>query len=315
MRVFIALLKREWLEHKRMFLWIPALIAVFMLLGFWLTSIAAGNIDITSTESYTTIEDGVPKQFENRTQMSMAERWQQHTQNQPGSSAASESQLVANALASTNFIFYIALQIVTFFVLANSTYDERHDGSILFYKSLPVSDTTTLASKFVLVAWIAPLATITAMLTLVAVTMASIKLFNFAPIANNYQDLSLANYLAQWPSSLVVTFLQSLWALPVYGWILLLGCCAKRGVLLWAIGIPWLLVWLEKQMFKTTLLSDSLIAHVLPGTHLPYHQFSSLEPARAALANLISWNFLLGLLIGVGLLLAAAQLRKRNNQI
>ena len=54
--------------------------------------------------------------------------------------------------------------IVAFFALIGCIYDERKDRSVLFWKSMPVSDASTVLSKIIFVLWLAPLATVAAIL-------------------------------------------------------------------------------------------------------------------------------------------------------
>jgi ABC-2 type transport system permease protein len=54
-------------------------------------------------------------------------------------------------------VLYVAAAIVGAFIALDCLYAERKDRSILFWKSLPVSDGLTVLSKFLVIVAVAPL--------------------------------------------------------------------------------------------------------------------------------------------------------------
>ena len=60
-------------------------------------------------------------------------------------------------LLGSSLFFTLVLAFVVFFYLLGALYDDRKDRSILFWKSLPASDTTTIASKLLVAMVLAPL--------------------------------------------------------------------------------------------------------------------------------------------------------------
>jgi ABC-2 type transport system permease protein len=116
-----------------------------------------------------------------------------------------------------------AALIVAMFYSADALYAERRDRSILFWKSLPVSDLTVVLSK------------------------ASISGRNVWPL---WSQLSI---FEMW---LMLFFhflcIHGLWQSPIYGWLLLVSGWARRVPILWAVLPPLAIGFGEKVAFNTT---------------------------------------------------------------
>ncbi len=150
---------------------------------------------------------------------------------------------------NTVMIFVIA------FYLLDSLYADRKDRSILFWKSLPVSDTTIVLSKLATAAIVIPLVTLAVFL----VTDLALWLIGGVTVA------TAGNYalLGQGPAALLQTGLttlyaltvQSLWYMPLFGWLLLASAWAKRGPLLWAVLPPVALILVENLAFDTHVVA------------------------------------------------------------
>ncbi len=69
-------------------------------------------------------------------------------------------RVMANSFMSTAMPLFVMLSVIVFFYCLGSMYDERRDRSILFWKSLPVSDQMTVFSKVALALIVAPAITI-----------------------------------------------------------------------------------------------------------------------------------------------------------
>lgn len=158
-------------------------------------------------------------------------------------------------------MFTMVLAFVVFFYLLGSLYDDRKDRSILFWKSLPASDTLTIASKLITAMFLAPLifwiifvlTHIVIMLILSVVVMV---------LGENPWTLfiSLGSPFEAWSLVLASYFAQSIWALPLYGWLMLVSAFAPRIPLLFAILPPVILgvleLWID--FLKTFTINDNL---------------------------------------------------------
>jgi ABC-2 type transport system permease protein len=168
-----------------------------------------------------------------------------------------------NALAmpfhlAAALIMGIAL-IVGVFYTVDALYGERRDRSILFWKSLPVSDLTTVLAKLSIPVVIIPLlscaiavATQFIMLLLASLVLAGSganlhALWTQAPFFR--ESLGLLNHMLT---------VHGLWYAPFYGWLLFVSAAAPRAPLIWAATPPFVISAVEKIAFNTTYFLDLL---------------------------------------------------------
>lgn len=162
---------------------------------------------------------------------------------------------------SMSVIFSMVLAFVVFFYLLGSLYDDRKDRSILFWKSLPASDTLTIASKLLAAMVVAPL-----IFWIIYVLTHIVVMLLFSVVIMSLGEnpwtlfLSLGNPFKAWSLVLLSYFAQSIWALPLYGWLMLVSAFAPRIPLLFAILPPVILgvlqLWID--FLKTFTLNDNL---------------------------------------------------------
>ena len=147
-------------------------------------------------------------------------------------------------------LFTLALAFVVFFYLLGSLYDDRKDRSILFWKSLPASDTLTLGSKLLAAMVVAPLIFwVIYVLTYVVITL----IFSVVVLSLGENPwtlfLSLGSPFKAWSMVLLSYLAQSVWALPLYGWLMLVSSFAPRIPLLFAVLPPVVVavlqIWIE----------------------------------------------------------------------
>jgi ABC-2 type transport system permease protein len=171
------------------------------------------------------------------------------------------SQILYAANLESSVIFSMVLAFVVFFYLLGSLYDDRKDRSILFWKSLPASDTLTIGSKLLAAMVVAPLIfwVIYVITHIVIMLLFSIVVLS---LGENPWTLfiSLGNPFKAWSLVLTSYFAQSIWALPLYGWLMLVSAFAPRIPLLFAVLPPVILgvleLWID--FLKTFTLSDNL---------------------------------------------------------
>ena len=158
-------------------------------------------------------------------------------------------------------IFSTVLAFVVFFYLLGSLYDDRKDRSILFWKSLPASDTLTLGSKLLSAMVVAPFIFWVVYVITHIVIMALFSVVVMVLGENPWTlFISLGSPFKAWSLVLLSYFAQSIWALPLYGWLMLVSAFAPRIPLLFAILPPLVLgvleLWID--FLKTFTLSDNL---------------------------------------------------------
>ena len=158
-------------------------------------------------------------------------------------------------------IFASVLAFVVFFYLLGSLYDDRKDRSILFWKSLPASDTLTVASKLLSAMVVAPFIFWVIYVITHIMIMALFAVVVMVLGENPWTlFLSLGSPFKAWSLVLLSYFAQSIWALPLYGWLMLVSAFAPRIPLLFAILPPVVLgvleLWID--FLKTFTLNDNL---------------------------------------------------------
>jgi ABC-2 type transport system permease protein len=204
--------------------------------------------------------------------------------------------------------------IVGLFYSLDALYGERRDRSILFWKSLPVSDLTTVLSKAII-----PIAILPAIIFAIAVvTQFFMLLISSAVLApSGLAGTTWANFNLLRES--VVLFygviVIALWHAPIYGWALLISGIARRAPFLWAVLPPLAIGIFEKVAFNTTYF-QSMLKNRLFGagdTAFDFHMHRSIS---VDLAQLTPARFLttpglwIGLAIAAGFIVAAIQLRR-----
>jgi ABC-2 type transport system permease protein len=142
------------------------------------------------------------------------------------------------AMYSAMALIFVVLGFVVFFYCLGAIYDERRDRSILFWKSLPLSDSETVLSKVVSATVVAPvIATLAGIaagilqLLMVAITL------SFHGV-NVWQLLMLAHPVRVTLNMIGHIPLYLLWALPSVGWLMACSAWARTKPFLWAIALP-----------------------------------------------------------------------------
>src|ERR1700733_14651467 len=142
--------------------------------------------------------------------------------------------------------------IVAMFYCLEALYGERRDRSILFWKSLPVSDLTTVLAKLSIPLVILPLAT-------VAITIVTqwimLLLSSVLMLARGQSVAALWSHPPLFQMSLMLFFhvvaIHGLQFAPVYSWVLLVSSWARRAPLLWAVLPPLAIGVAENIAFHT----------------------------------------------------------------
>jgi ABC-2 type transport system permease protein len=169
--------------------------------------------------------------------------------------------------AATFFLlsyFLLSLMVAVGYLLS-ALYEERKDRSILFWKSLPVSDFQVVLSKALMGLVLIPgLYSLAAMLTFVLVTLVlSLGLTFFSPGVEHFEGFLLAG-LEVFGDSLGIFALQILWGAPVFLWVLFVSGLARGQPLIWAMGIPLLVLVVETALLSEARVFDWFYAHATP---------------------------------------------------
>jgi ABC-2 type transport system permease protein len=135
----------------------------------------------------------------------------------------------------TSWVFLFALAILTTFYTLDCLYAERRDKSILFWRSLPVTDAETVISKLLTAVIVLPLVTVVAIIVtnLVNLVVSTIWVMIQGGDAGHliWGSVSL---LDNWVAALIVTVACAIWMSPLIGWFLFVSAFTKRAPLLMA---------------------------------------------------------------------------------
>jgi len=146
--------------------------------------------------------------------------------------------IVSVVLGVITVPFFGLLTLVQLFYGVDALYGERRDRSVLFWKSLPVSDATTVLSKLTVVGLIMPAAAAAAALVTQFLLIAIVSA-KAAPLGFLHSQQWMP---AIWGGNVVVllyaVLTSAIWSLPVLGWYLLVSARVPRSPLLYATVLP-----------------------------------------------------------------------------
>ncbi len=210
-----------------------------------------------------------------------------------------------------------ATMLVAIFYCVDALYGERRDRSVLFWKSLPISDLETVLAKASIPLVVIPLITfaVTFVTQVLMLLMASAR-------SGSSAWAHLAFGQMTWILFYHLLLGHGFWFAPFWGWLLLASAWAKRAPFLWAALPPLALGVLEKMAFNTSIfalaLGNRLAADPMEGGTTP------TEHKAMTIANitphgwtqfLVSPGFWLGLALTAVFLLLAVRLRRQRGPI
>ena len=204
----IALLKREVWEHRSIYVTPVAVAVVMSLLSI------AGLVTVSA--------------FDNEVRLAIM-----GASNVVGDNERQAAMTVF--FLGTSWIFLFMLAILTVFYALDSLYAERKDKSILFWRSLPVTDVETVISKLLTATLVIPLVTIAAIIATHLVNLVSSSIWISMKGGDAGQLVwSSSALLDNWIAAFVVTLASVIWMSPFIGWFLFVSAWTKRSPLLMA---------------------------------------------------------------------------------
>lgn len=193
--------------------------------------------------------------------------------------------------------------LVGLFYSLDALYGERRDRSILFWKSMPVSDLTAVMAKLTIPVVVLPLLSfaITVVTQFLMLLLHTLMLLGTGVSFGTLWTESSFIHASVMLLYHIVT-VHGLWYAPFYGWLLLVSAWAPRAPFLWAVLPPFVLCYIEKLAFNTNHLRDLLWYRVM-GPSAPMAHSNNLMDILAALTPM---QFLSTPGLWTGLALAAA---------
>ncbi|WP_266168195.1 hypothetical protein [Dyella subtropica] len=221
MKTFYWLVKREFWENRGGFLWAPIVTGVVFLVLNVMAIIAAevmgarhGGFEIGGNN----LQELVAKAS--------------------SGDLAKIGAALDMTMLSVMGLISIVLGIVVLFYCLGALYDDRRDRSILFWKSLPISNTSTVLSKVASAMVLAPVIAV-----VVGILVGLLQLLIFAIVLslhgiNVWQLLTLAHPFRAIGSLISAIPLYALWAAPSIGWLMFCSAWARAKPFLWAVAVP-----------------------------------------------------------------------------
>lgn len=232
-------------------------------------------------------------------------------------SAKDGDMLMASYSFMALAVLLTGLLVAAFYSLG-ALQGERRDRSLLFWKSLPVSDRMTVLSKAAVPLVVTPVVTfavIFAAQLLMLVWSTAVTVANGISAAVLWKHADLTTMWVVLPYGLIV---NALWQAPVFAWFLLVSAWARRTPILWALAPFAIPAILEGLAFRTSHIGGFIGERLLGGFA---QAFSVDGKAEAAIDNigqvaplrvLAQPDLWLGFLFAAVFLAAAIWLRRRR---
>lgn len=241
MKTFTMLLKRETWEHPALWI-VPGVVATLAVVGMayglftmWRLGVPTENIGMELSR----IAD-IP--------------------------ADSRRNFLVAALTGVAAPFAFFLGGLVFFYSLDSLYADRRDRSVLFWKSMPISDVQTVMSKLVTALVVAPL------LTVVVVAAFQLVSLVFSSIIGIWFGVD-GWYLAWDPIAIVRAWLLTIWitiggllvCLPIITWTMLASAWARKAPFLWATVPPVAIIILENMAYNRSHFAEWFVDRLANG--------------------------------------------------
>ena len=230
------LLRREFWEHRS--LWIAPLVWVGLIVIFftWGFVQATGNEHAHAIVQAHSIDD-----------MGLSAKDREEMQQAMQIPDERKEIVLAFSFLGIFGLISVFMCFVVFFYLIDCLYTERKDRSILFWKSMPLSDSQVVLSKAAVALLIVPIGVIllTALTQFLLYIIVWVRLHG-SLVGDAMPDWSFLSWLRSQAIALGVMLSGVLWYAPIAGYLLLLSAWAKNKVFLWTVLPPIALPILEK---------------------------------------------------------------------
>lgn len=170
---------------------------------------------------------------------------------------------LAASLIGNTMLFVVAMWFLIVFYCLDALYAERKDKSILFWRSLPITDAETVVSKLLVVFLAIPLATFAAVVISHLLNLIILTLWLATEDANPGRMIWGAVPLFDtWVAVLTFLIALPIWMAPLIGWLLFVSAWAKRGPLLRAVLPIAMLPVLEYIVFRSWNLGEAILTRL-----------------------------------------------------
>jgi len=243
-----------------------------------------------------------------------------------------ESQLIDNlknakiskhnidTIASGNRVLIAIFLGYAFFVAItyslHTLYTDRKDRSVLFWKSMPVSESKSTAIKLAFALFVIPgIALIAAWITQAIYLLVSAYYLASFSDASFIEVMGSYTFFSDIVHSLLSVLSTAPWGAAVICWLLAAGAFAKRSPVLLAASPIAIISFVEKLMFNTQHTSMFFVEHLPVPLSIQTMDNQLVAIATHNFSDLFSLNFLFGALITAGLFASAVWARNRRFEL
>ena len=244
MNTYLMLVRRELWEHRSLYIAPLVWAGILIVLSTWLLYVIIpqhapqGLLDATSVEQIQGLSESDRREIREAL-------------------ASGEAQEVTKEAISFSFLGISQMIsgfacLVVFFYLIDCLFTERRDRSILFWKSLPVSDTQVVLSKLIVALVIVPIGVVVlaALTQFVLLSLFWVR-FSGTVFTEILADWNFVSWMSAIGVELAILLCGVIWYVPIAAYFLLLSAWARKLVFLWAIVPLAALPLLEFVFFQT----------------------------------------------------------------
>ena len=293
-----------------MFVYVPLILTALSLVLILSGLRVSGTIDISQYSEQ--IQQQTGQQISNRREVAIQPFSSAAMQHLASMSPPAREHVLRKAYIGLSLPLLVALWTVVFTYPLMTLYNERKDRSILFWKSMPVSDFTTIMVKLACVTLVVP--------AIYFACVVFVHLSGLLVASISAQRASVPVWDTLWaPSHLMSLWfngagyllMNSIWFLPMYAWLFLVSAWARTVPLAWAAVVPFGLVVLER-LFTPFHWVSAWISHYSWPLGLWQKQILSVSGSLPLMLNL---QMLVSLAIAALMLYGAITMRGRTDEI
>lgn len=293
-----TMIRREIQEHKLAFIYAPFIVALVLCLV--IISVYLGLTDIQTTT------------FNFSTELYDEEFQEDMLQATPESKTA----VIRSGLTVLGLPILLTVGFGLLAYSLSTFADERKDRSLIFWRSLPVSDLTTVMSKLIFVVIVIPLLVVPNLFLLQLISLLSVSIYFVSNDIVSFGYVWTSYFISDWFRIIFSLWAQALWSLPILLWLMLAGTYFKKPVIGAIVPLVALVV-LEGIIFKANNIQEFI------ENRLGFWSRSDSFPIEYAEARVVDISdiylllttqaFWIGILASVVLIAGIVYTRSTNN--
>jgi ABC-2 type transport system permease protein len=329
LQTFTWLLKCEFWQHRVLLFWVPLFVAACVALFI----VATTAFQPLNKVERLSVRAGVES---SQTMPSVPFNTSVTTSGLSSDAALKINQTIGLSLLSLLMPLVWTLGVMVSSYATAALFTERVDRSILFWKSLPISDGAVVLSKAVSGLIVAPLVTLA-----IGIALTGFLAIVLSALASLRGDHTLwgilvnPQFYAALGHCIAMLFVYIVWALPAVGWLIFVSAWSRTIPFVWAILLPMLVGAVVQVVYSVSQSSGSaewvwrdvvgrLLASVFPGSWFVLqpggspNQLIKILPTSDLMSHTFalfeSANIWVGAAVGIALIVASVRVRKWRSE-